>query len=369
MYDEGRGRVLIAEDDALVCELVAALVEHHGYHVVGKARDGFEAVEAVARLRPDVVVMDLEMPEMNGIEATRRIQQTCPTPVVVLTAHDDLGLAAKAARVGVGAYLVKPPIGRDLARAMTIAQVRFAEELAVREVNAELVEQNRDLEGFAHTVAHDLRNALAPIVGTASLLSEDLDTMSSEQARRQVDAIAGQGAKLRRMIDDLLLLAQVREGELLLRPLKMATLLEDAWTRLGHLAQSLDGTLLAPEDWPTVLGYGPWIVEVWVNYLSNALKYGGRPPLVEAGSDPRGNEERRVARFWVRDNGCGLTREEQARLFRPFVQIRSNRSDGYGLGLSIARRIVEKLGGEVGVESEVGQGSCFWFTLPLAPRT
>ncbi|HSJ55104.1 MAG TPA: response regulator [Anaerolineae bacterium] len=366
MGGKNKGRVLIAEDDALVCELVAALVEHQGYQVVGTARDGCEAVEAVVQLRPDVVVMDLEMPEMNGIEATRRIQQTCPTPVVALTAHDDLGLAAKAARVGVGAYLVKPPIGRDLARAIIVAQVRFAEDLAIREVNADLAAQNRDLEGFAHTVAHDLRNALAPIVGTASLLSEDLDTISSEQARRQVEVIAGQGAKMRRMIDDLLMLAQVRDAQLVVRPLDMHALLEDAWSRLAPLAESLDGRLSGPEAWPDALGYGPWVVEVWVNYLSNALKYGGRPPEVQAGWDARGTEGKNAVRFWIQDNGGGLTAEEQSQLFRPFVQLNSARSDGYGLGLSIARRIVEKLGGEVGVESQVGQGSTFWFTLPAA---
>jgi two-component system, sensor histidine kinase and response regulator len=366
MTRESKGRVLIAEDDALVCELIGAMVENQGYQIAGTARDGREAVQAVARLRPDVVIMDLEMPEMNGIEATRRIQEICPTPVVVLTAHDDLGLAAKAARVGVGAYLVKPPIGRDLARAITVARVRFLEELAVREVNAELVEQNRDLEGFAHAVAHDLRNALVPIVGTASLLSEDLESLSTEQARRQVEAIASQGTRLRRMIDDLLLLAQVREAELVMRPVDMEVLLQEAWARLVTLTQGLEGHLSAPEDWPDALGYGPWVVEVWVNYLSNALKYGGRPPEIQVGWDRASGAEEEHVRFWVRDNGHGLSVEEQSKLFRPFVQLNTIRSDGYGLGLSIVQRIVEKLGGKVGVQSSVGQGSTFWFTLPPA---
>lgn len=366
MSGESRGRVLIVEDDALVCELVAALVEHQGYQVAGMARDGYDAVEAVGRLRPDVVIMDLEMPEMNGIEATRRIQQTHPTPVVALTAHDDLGLAAKAARVGVGAYLVKPPIGRDLARAITIAQVRFAEELAIREINAELMVQNRDLEGFAHNVAHDLRNALAPIVGTASLLSEDLEVLSSEQARRQVDVIAGQGARMRRIIDDLLLLAQVRDGQVALHRLDMDAHLQDAWSRLAHVAEGLDARLTVPETWPAVLGYGPWVVEVWVNYLSNALKYGGRPPEITVGWDRLGTQDRHDLRFWVRDNGPGIAPEQQCDIFRPFVRLSTTPSDGYGLGLSIASRIVEKLGGEVGLDSDVGRGSTFWFTLPAA---
>jgi signal transduction histidine kinase len=108
------------------------------------------------------------------------------------------------------------------------------------------------------------------------------------------------------------------------------------------------------------LGYGPWVEEVWVNYLSNALKYGGRPPRVKLGATPQSDGK---VRFWVRDNGPGLASGAQDRLFTPFTRLDRGRVAGHGLGLSIVRRIVEKLGGQVGVESEEGAGSVFWFTL------
>ena len=100
---------------------------------------------------------------------------------------------------------------------------------------------------------------------------------------------------------------------------------------------------------------------MWVNYLSNGIKYGGRPPRVELGAtvQPDG-----MVRFWVRDNGPGILLEEQARLFTLFTRLDQVQVKGHGLGLSIARRIVEKLGGQVGTESEIGQGSVFSFTLP-----
>jgi two-component system sensor histidine kinase/response regulator len=100
---------------------------------------------------------------------------------------------------------------------------------------------------------------------------------------------------------------------------------------------------------------------VWANYLSNAIQYGGRPPRVELGVTEQADG---MVRFWVRDNGPGLTPEEQARLFTPFTQLAQVRARGHGLGLSIVRRIVERLGGQVGVESEIGRGSAFTFTLP-----
>lgn len=111
--------------------------------------------------------------------------------------------------------------------------------------------------------------------------------------------------------------------------------------------------------------------EVWLNYLSNAVKYGGRPnltppiaPRIEAGSTLQGDSQ---VRFWVRDNGPGILPEDHSRLFVPFSRLGQDGATGHGLGLSIVQRIVERLGGQVGVESTVGQGSTFYFTLPQAP--
>jgi two-component system sensor histidine kinase/response regulator len=112
------------------------------------------------------------------------------------------------------------------------------------------------------------------------------------------------------------------------------------------------------------VGYAPWVEEIWVNYISNAIKYGANPPHIEIGADPQTDGE--VLRFWVRDHGPGLTPEQAAQLFTPFVQLHQVKATGYGLGLSIVQRIAERLGGTVGVESQPGQGSLFFFTLPKA---
>jgi two-component system, sensor histidine kinase and response regulator len=123
--------------------------------------------------------------------------------------------------------------------------------------------------------------------------------------------------------------------------------------------------VVVTDDWPVALGRGQWVEEVWVNYVSNALKYGGRPPRVELGA---AEQEDGTVRFWVRDNGPGLTLEEKTQLFVPFTRLDQARAKGHGLGLSIVRRIVEKMGGQVGVESAIGQGSVFFFTLPSASQ-
>ncbi len=144
-------------------------------------------------------------------------------------------------------------------------------------------------------------------------------------------------------------------------PMNMSHIVTEAKQRLLQMIETHQPEISLPDEWPTALGYAPWVEEVWVNYLSNAIKYGGRPPRLRLGAKtmPDG-----AVCFWIQDNGPGLTREDQARLFTPFTQLDRIRANGHGLGLSIVQRIVEKLNGQVGVVSQVGHGSVFTFTLP-----
>jgi AmiR/NasT family two-component response regulator len=133
-------RALIAEDEALVADVVEDELQKIGIQVVGRASDGRQAVDLTESLAPDVVVMDMQMPEMDGIEASRRIQERRPTPVVALTVYSEPELVARAAAAGVGAYVIKPPEARELARAITIARARFADLAELRLKNGELRE-------------------------------------------------------------------------------------------------------------------------------------------------------------------------------------------------------------------------------------
>ncbi len=131
-------RVLIVEDDFLVGETVRGVLEDIGYQIIGRAMNGLQAVEMTQTLRPDIVLMDLQMPDMDGIEATRRIQENSPAPIVALTAYDTPELVGKASQAGVGAYLLKPPNGKELERAITIALARFDDMVELRRLNKEL---------------------------------------------------------------------------------------------------------------------------------------------------------------------------------------------------------------------------------------
>jgi signal transduction histidine kinase/DNA-binding response OmpR family regulator len=239
-----------------------------------------------------------------------------------------------------------------------------------RQYAARLRARNEELDAFAHTVAHDLKDPLGLMIGFAEALQESCATVTVEELRRHLCTVARTGHKMRDILNELLLLAGVREAKVEVAPLNMAHIVAEAQQRLAYMIEEYQARIFLPpqETWPVALGYGPWIEEVWVNYLSNAIKYGGQPPRVELGfsnldslskGDPSKiqNPKSKTIRFWVHDNGAGLLAEEQVQLFTPFTRLSS--------GLSIVRRIVERLGGQVGVESEAGAGSTFWFTLPL----
>jgi signal transduction histidine kinase len=148
----------------------------------------------------------------------------------------------------------------------------------------------------------------------------------------------------------------------------MERVVAEAQQRVAPLLRDASATITQPPVWPNVLGHAIWIEEIWVNYLTNAVKYGGKPPVIELGVRTQANG---TVYFWVRDNGAGLSTEQQATLFTPFTRLDRTRATGHGLGLSIVQRIARKLNGEVGVESSgiPGQGSTFFFTLPALDRT
>jgi GAF domain-containing protein len=246
---------------------------------------------------------------------------------------------------------------------ITIDNARLVE--ALRQRTVELQARNEELDAFAHTVAHDLKNPLNSLIGFGCLLERRFTQMSDKELRSDLQVITQSGTKMNTIINELLLLASVRKmEEVEVEPLDMTSIVAEARERLTDLIEEHQAEIIVGDDWPVALGRGQWVEEIWVNYVSNALKYGGQPPRVELGAT---EQEDGTARFWVRDNGHGLTPEEQARLFTPFTRLDQVSAKGHGLGLSIVRRIVEKMGGQVGVESQVGQGSTFVFTLPMAP--
>jgi response regulator NasT len=148
MSEERRrvARVLVVDDSDVVRRTILHVLNKLGYEVVGEARNGLEAVEMTEQIRPTLVLMDVEMPKLSGIEAAREIQQRCPTPVILITAHDSPELLRQAGDAGVMAYLVKPLEAGEMVRTTEIALARFRDWIRLQELNEELEKRNMQLQ-------------------------------------------------------------------------------------------------------------------------------------------------------------------------------------------------------------------------------
>ena len=385
-------KVLVVEDEGVVALDLQHQLTRLGYMVPAVAATGEDALRLVAETAPDIVLMDIRLAgELDGIEAAALVRAQFATPVIFLTAHSDDQTLARAKQTQPLGYLIKPLRETELKPTIVMALMRHQLEQQERahtqrlqqEIEArqrvevalaherdqlrhyvtELETRNADLDAFAQTVAHDLQNPLSVILGYAWELAEYDTTIPKEQLCDGLTVIVQSGQRMNRIIAELLLLASVVHTDEKLRSFDMATIVAAAQQRLTEVIAVYQAEIVLPATWPLVMGYAAWVEEVWANYLDNAIKYGGQPPRVTLGANRQSDG---MVRFWVRDNGSGLTSEEQGRLFVPFTRLAQAQATGHGLGLSIVRRIVEKLGGQVGVESQVGQGSTFFFTLPAA---
>ncbi len=320
----------------------------------------------------DVILLDLSLPDSQGLNTLASMQAAAPAvPVVVLTGLADASAALAAVQNGAQDYLVKGHVD-PYALSNSIRYARERKQLleALREYSGNLEERNAELDAFAHTVAHDLKNQVFTVAGNAELLLDKQAPPPPAEQEEMLRDILRSAQKMSQVIQELLLLAQVRRSDVIVAEIDMRVVLAEVQARVWPLLEETGGELIVhgAEQWLGACGYAPWVEEIWYNYICNALKYGGQPPRVELGAEHA--DEQRVC-FWVRDNGPGLSAEQMARLFVEFTRVgdggQASPLPGHGLGLSIVKRIMDKLGGDVGVQSQPGAGSVFRFYLPAAP--
>ena len=337
------------------------------------ARDGESGLAIAEDTQPDIILLDVILPGIDGFETCRRFKENEATrqiPVIFITALANTLDKVRGLSLGAVDYITKPIQSEEvLARLrnhLTIQSLQNELKAKNEQLQQEIIKREKliaELDAFAHTVAHDLKNPLGVTITYAQFLQSYGVKMGPEELQKYAKVIMQNGRKMGNIIDELLLLASVRTEEVALMALTdMAKIVEEARDRLAYMIEEYQAELIIPANWPTALGYGPWVEEIWVNYLSNAIKYGGRPPQIELGATVRQDN---MIQFWVQDNGDGISSEAQQRLFLPFTRLNPVRVEGHGLGLSIVHRIVEKLRGRVGVASEgiPGKGSIFSFYL------
>jgi len=353
-----KSKVLIFETNLdLANELKTQLV-NESYNVdIHTAGDSHEGIDLY-----DIVIVDLDFVSYQDFYDTLPKNGNAPV-LIYMGSIEEL---ANITDTNWG-YLVKDDLNQFVKIAPIEVNRANAHNQMLRERQA-LVDENRQLtkglEEFAQTIGHEMKSPLSTIVSYVSILVSEYHSIPKDEAMEFLKLIETLSIKASNIVDTLLLLASIPHlKDLELIPIKLERIMNAVDIRLRDVIMDTNSKIIFLESAETGIGYEPWVEEVIVNLVSNAIKYGGSPPAVKVGSDII---DANYVRFWVKDNGQGIPKEEVSRIFTPFTRLKHTNIEGHGLGLSIVRQIVERLGGEVGVDSEVGHGSTFFFTLPRA---
>ena len=402
--------VLLVDDQPIIVESVREMVESEPGIRFHSCLDAKRALATALEVSPTVILQDLVMPGGNGLDLVREYRahaETREIPVLVLSVREEPEVKAEAFRLGANDYLVKLPSAVEMVarlRHHSASYINARESRSAFEALRESREQVRqrgdeirrqrdtlarqareleeknvalgreieqrealiaELDTFAHAVAHDLKNPVGALLYYAERLVDECESAPAADRLDWAKTTLQAGNSMLEIINGLLLLAQARLQSVETERLDMRAIAEGVVDRHQLMIEQSGARVKLADRWPDAIGYAPWVEEVWANYLTNAIKYGGTPPEIELGGDIAGPAH---CRFWVRDNGGGLSAEQCQRLFVPFTRLHANVA-GHGLGLSIVQRIIDRLDGSVEVVSPGGhgRGSEFRFTLPAAP--
>ncbi|MFN2587702.1 MAG: response regulator [Actinomycetota bacterium] len=376
-------KVLLVDDHAPIRASLRQLLElRPGYEVVGEGANGRDAVEAVARTSPDVVLMDMSMPVMNGVEATREIKRRHPdVKVLALTAFGDMSLVSASIKAGASGYLLKGGSTDELLNsleAVALGQGALDKEVT-RGVIDDVAQLYRDEQRradsleeldrmkteFVSVVSHELRTPLTSIKGGVRTLQQAWDGLDDPTKLELLDQIDRQCDRLTHLVDQILTVSGIQGGGLNLAAggFPLGEVARAAAAALERTFPARTIVVDAPDE-VHVTGDRGRIVQTALQLMENALQFTeGTVRVALSASEGRG-------RLAITDEGPGLDAGTLDRLLRaPFGQgdaSPTRRVGGMGLSLYIARRVLESSGGSLDVESSPERGSTFTMVLPLA---
>lgn len=363
-------RVMLVDDVADLRRLVRLVLERSGdFTVVAEAGDGAEAISLASEHQPDLVLLDLSMPGMDGLEALPLLREATPSATIaILSGFEESQVAASALALGAAAYLQK-----GLSPDALLARVREVVDGATRQGGARAAEAVGDVAAtepprlsdadLVRIAAHDLRGPVAVIAGFGETLTASWDRLEDAERRATVGRMVTQARVLHTMCDNLLAahLAAAGEVDVDLTVEQPAALLDRLVELLRPIAGARALTLVVPPDLPVVLVDGERLRQVLANLILNAVRFAPADEEIELAA--RASVGGVV--FEVADRGPGIPPADRQRVFQKDVRL-STGGSGTGLGLFICSTFVGAMGGRTWVEDRDGGGTriCCWLPSP-----
>jgi signal transduction histidine kinase len=328
------------------------------------ATNGPDALACAVAASPDLIILDVVMPRMDGYEVCRRLKaepRTAGIPVVFVTVRTEGESETAGLEVGADDYIHKPYVPAVIQARVRNLLARRAAELELAAKNAQLERSNADLQGFAHAASHDLQEPLRGIIGFLQLLQRRHGAGLDAEANEFISLAITGAHRMHGMILAMLAFSRAGNAGMHVTPVDPG---EAARAALGDLHEAIaeSGARITIADMPPVRADRELLMAVYQNLIGNAIKYrtAGAAPVVEVGAAvSQGGPA-----FFVRDDGIGIAPEYHRQIFDVFKRLHTQAHyPGSGVGLALCKRIIERHGGRIWVESRPGAGSTFWFSL------
>jgi signal transduction histidine kinase len=355
-------QVLIVEDDPTDIELSLRALRQGGFEVLHSAvQTREEFLESVRRARYDIVLADYNLPMWNGMEAVEcSRQEGLDIPVIVVSGYLGEFRAVTCVKQGATDCVLKDHLVRlpdSVRRALREKQLREEN----RKGQEDLARSNRDLEQFAYVASHDLQEPLRMVAIYTQLLAERYRGKLDADADKYIHYAVDGATRMQTLVQDLLAFSRVGRQGTEFKPTDCGAVVELALKNLKAAIEE-SAARIEYDDLPSVMADSSQLVQLFQNLIGNAVKFhGAEPPLVRISAEKAKQE----TLFSIADNGIGIAPEHTEIIFAIFKRLHTRTEyPGSGIGLAICKKIVERHGGRIWVESQPGRGCTFRFTLP-----